>query len=68
MTKFGRNFGSASAKDEIVKVLGGLQHASPMGNLHIKINGVEQFKNVIIDELEVSITLVDPKPEPEKKQ
>ena len=57
---------SASAKDEIVKVLG-MEHASRMRSLHIRINGVEQFKNVIIDELEVSITLVDHKPEPEKK-
>ena len=59
---------AASAKDEIVKVIGGLEHASKMRNLHIRINGVEQFKHVIIDELEVSITLEDPKPEPEKKQ
>ena len=40
-----------------------------MGSLHIRINGVEQFKNVIIDEIEVSITLEAPKnSEPEKKQ
>ena len=59
---------SASAKDEIVKVLG-MEHASRMHSLHIRINGVEQFKNVIIDEIEVSITLEAPKKsEPEKKQ
>ncbi len=59
---------SASAKDEIVKVLG-MEHASRMRSLHIRINGIEQFKNVIIDEIEVSITLEDPKKsEPEKKQ
>jgi hypothetical protein len=59
---------SASAKDEIVKVLG-MEHASRMRGLHIRINGVEQFKNVIVDEIEISITLEDPKKsEPEKKQ
>ena len=59
---------SACAKDEIVKVLG-MEHASRMRSLHIRINGVEQFKNVIIDEIEVSITLEDlKKSEPEMKQ
>jgi hypothetical protein len=59
---------SASAKDEIVKVLG-MEHSSRMRGLHIRINGVEQFKNVIVDEIEISITLEDPKKsELEKKQ
>ena len=59
---------SACAIDEIVKVLG-MEHASRMRSLHIRINGVEQFKNVIIDEIEVSITLEDlKKSEPEMKQ
>ena len=45
---------SASAKDEIVKVLG-LEVANVrMGKLHFKVNGVDLMRDIVIDELEIT--------------
>ena len=45
---------SASAKDEIVKVLG-LEVANVrMGKLHFKVNGVDLMRDVVIDEVEIT--------------
>jgi hypothetical protein len=45
---------SASAKDEIVKVLG-LEVANVrMGKLHFKVNGIDLMRDVVIDEIEIT--------------
>ena len=45
---------SASARDEIVKVLG-LEVANVrMGKLHFKVNGVDLMRDIVIDELEIT--------------
>jgi hypothetical protein len=45
---------SASAKDEIVKVLG-LEVANVrMGKLHFKVNGVDLMRDFVIDEVEIT--------------
>jgi len=50
---------SASAKDEIVRVLG-LEVANvKMGKLRIKINGVDLMRDIVLDEIEISAE-VDP--------
>ena len=50
---------SASAKDEIVRVLG-LEVANVrMGKLRIKINGVDLMRDIVLDEIEISAE-VDP--------
>ena len=49
----------ASAKDEIVRVLG-LEVANVrMGKLRIKINGVDLMRDIVLDEIEISAE-VDP--------
>ena len=50
---------SASAKDEIVRVLG-LEVANvKMGKLRIKINGVDLMRDIVLDEIEISAE-IDP--------
>jgi len=44
----------ASAKDEIVKVLGIEVANVNMGKLHVKINGVDLMQDVVLDELQIT--------------
>jgi len=51
----------ASAKDEIVKVLGIEVANVNMGNLHVKINGVDLMKDVVLDELQITADISEEK-------
>ena len=54
---------SASAKDEVVRVLG-LEVANvKMGKLRFKINGVDLMRDIVIDEVEISAEVEPPKEE-----
>ena len=44
----------ASAKDEIVRVLGIEVANINMGRLHVKINGIDLMKDVVLDELQIT--------------
>lgn len=56
----------ASAKDEIVKILG-LEVANVrLGKLHFKINGVDLMRDIVIDEIEISADVEPPKVEEKK--
>ena len=51
----------ASAKDEIVKVLGIEVANVNMGKLHVKINGVDLMKDVVLDELQITADISEEK-------
>ena len=51
----------ASAKDEIVKVLGVEVANVNMGKLHVKINGVDLMKDVVLDELQITADISEEK-------
>ena len=50
----------ASAKDEIVRVLGIEVANVRMGKLHIKVNGVDLMQDVVLDELQITADLEQP--------
>jgi hypothetical protein len=52
----------ASAKDEIVKVLGIEVANVNMGKLHVKINGVDLMKDIVLDELQITAEIEEQKP------
>jgi len=52
---------SASAKDEIVKVLGIEVANVNMGKLHVKINGVDLMQDVVLDELQITADIKEEK-------
>ena len=52
---------SASAKDEIVKVLGIEVANVNMGKLHVKINGVDLMQDVVLDELQITAEVKEEK-------
>jgi hypothetical protein len=58
---------SASAKDEIVKVLGIEVANVNMGKLHVKINGVDLMQDVVLDELQITADIKEEKIPEEKK-
>ena len=51
----------ASAKDEIVRVLGIEVANVNMGRLHVKINGIDLMKDVILDELQITAEINEEK-------
>jgi hypothetical protein len=57
---------SASAKDEVVRVLGIEVANVRMGKLHVKINGVDLMQDVVLDELQVTADIEEKKPEEKK--
>ena len=57
----------ASAKDEIVKVLGIEVANVDMGKLHVKINGVDLMQDVVLDELQITADIKEEKKPEEKK-
>jgi hypothetical protein len=57
----------ASAKDEIVKVLGIEVANVNMGKLHVKINGIDLMKDVVLDELQITADIKEEKNPEEKK-
>ncbi len=57
----------ASAKDEIVKVLGIEVANVNMGKLHVKINGVDLMQDVVLDELQITADIKEEKKTEEKK-
>jgi hypothetical protein len=50
----------ASAKDELVRVLGIELANVRMGKLHIKVNGVDLMQDVVLDELQITADLEQP--------
>ena len=59
----------ASAKDEIVRVLGIEVANVCMGKLHIKVNGVDLMQDVVLDELQITADIEQPeKRRPEEKK
>ena len=52
----------ASAKDEIVKVLGIEVANVNMGKLHVKINGVDLMQDIVLDELQITSEIEEQKP------
>ena len=57
----------ASAKDEIVKVLGIEVANVNMGKLHVKINGIDLMQDVVLDELQITADIKEEKKPEEKK-
>ena len=57
----------ASAKDEIVKVLGIEIANVNMGKLHVKINGIDLMQDVVLDELQITADIKEEKKPEEKK-
>ena len=57
----------ASAKDEIVRVLGIEVANVNMGKLHVKINGVDLMQDVVLDELQITADIKEEKKPEEKK-
>ena len=54
---------SASAKDEIVRVLG-LEVANVrLGKLRFRINGVDLMRDIVVDDVEISAEVEPPKEE-----
>jgi len=51
----------ASAKDEIVRVLGIEVANINMGRLHVKINGIDLMKDVVLDELQITAEIKEEK-------
>jgi hypothetical protein len=58
---------SASAKDEVVRVLGIEVANVRMGKLHVKINGIDLMKDVVLDELQITADINEEKKPEEKK-
>jgi len=56
----------ASAKDEIVRVLGIEVANVRMGKLHVKINGVDLMQDVVLDELQITADIEEKKAEEKK--
>jgi len=52
---------SASAKDEVVRVLGIEVANVNMGRLHVKINGVDLMQDVVLDELQITADMEEEK-------
>jgi hypothetical protein len=58
---------SASAKDEIINVLGVEVANAKMGKLHFKINGVDLMEHYVVDDVEISVDVEQPtETKPEK--
>ena len=51
----------ASAKDETVRVLGIEVANVNMGRLHVKINGIDLMKDVVLDELQITAEINEEK-------
>ena len=60
MTMIEKTLLHASAKDEIVRVLGIEVANVRMGKLHIKVNGVDLMQDVVLDELQITADLLQP--------
>ncbi len=58
---------SASAKDEVVRVLGIEVANVNMGKLHVKVNGIDLMKDVVLDELQITADIKEEKKPEEKK-
>jgi hypothetical protein len=56
----------ASAKDELVRVLGIEVANVNMGKLHVKINGVDLMQDVVLDELQITADIEEKKAEEKK--
>jgi hypothetical protein len=67
MIKMEKTLLFASAKDEIVKVLGIEVANVNMGKLHVKINGVDLMQDVVLDELQITADIKEEKKPEEKK-
>ena len=52
---------SASAKDEIVKVLGIEVANVNIGKLHVKINGIDLMRNAVLDDLQFTADINEEK-------
>ena len=61
MIKMEKTLLFASAKDEIVKVLGIEVANVNMGKLHVKINGVDLMQDVVLDELQITAEVKEEK-------
>ena len=59
---------SASAKDEIVKVLGIEVANVRMGKLHVKVNGVDLMADVVLDELQITADIEQEQKKPKEKK
>ena len=53
----------ASASDEVVRVLGIEVANVRMGMLHLKINGVDLMRDVVLDELQITADIEENKVE-----
>ncbi len=53
----------ASARDEVVRVLGIEVANVRMGMLHLKINGVDLMRDVVLDELQITADIEENKVE-----
>jgi hypothetical protein len=63
MIKMDKVLLSASAKDEIVRVLG-LEVANVrLGKLRFRINGVDLMRDIVVDDVEISAEVEPPKEE-----
>jgi hypothetical protein len=62
MIKMEKTLLFASAKDEIVKVLGIEVANVNMGKLHVKINGVDLMQDIVLDELQITSEIEEQKP------
>ena len=51
----------ASAKDEVVRILGIEVANVIMGKLHVKINGIDLMKDVVLDELQITADISEEK-------
>ena len=51
----------ASARDEVVRVLGIEVANVNMGKLHVKINGVDLMQDVVLDELQITAEIKEEK-------
>jgi hypothetical protein len=62
MIKMEKTLLFASAKDEIVKVLGIEVANVNMGKLHVKINGIDLMQDIVLDELQITSEIEEQKP------
>ena len=51
----------ASARDEVVRVLGIEVANVRMGKLHLKINGVDLMQDIVLDELQITADIEENK-------
>lgn len=58
----------ASAKDEIVKVLGIEVANVNVGRLNVKINGVDLMQDLVLDELQITADIEQEEKKPEEKK